>query len=230
MRKRLTEEQRKRNKYLSSRKWIIKNREKVNEYARKWKENNTESVRETQRKYRLKNKDKKSEYRKKYYQLHKEREKLKTRMYYQKVKNDPEFQKKNQERAERYYRENKEIIIKKQTVRTTHRRRTDIKFRLTNTLRKRVWEALKNNRKSKTTMKLVGCDIDYLMKHLEQQFKFGMSWQNYGSWHVDHIKPCASFDLSLEEEQEKCFHYSNLQPLWAQENLRKGYKYERKEN
>lgn len=230
MRRKLSDEQRKRNKYLANRKWIAKNREKVNEYSRKWKENNIESVKETQRKYRLKNKDKKSEYRKKYYQLHKEREKLKTREWYQKVKNDPEFQRKNKERYIKYYYENRESIIKKQTARTTHRRRTDIRIRLTNILRKRVWEALKNNRKTNRTMNLVGCDIDYLMKHLELQFKPGMSWENYGSWHVDHIRPCASFNLALEEEQNKCFHYKNLQPLWAEENLRKSYKYDQESN
>ena len=53
-----------------------------------------------------------------------------------------------------------------------------------------------------------------------------MSWDNYGDWHIDHIRPCCSFDLSKIEEQEKCFHYSNLQPLWAEENMTKGGKYD----
>lgn len=55
-----------------------------------------------------------------------------------------------------------------------------------------------------------------------------MSWENRGNfgWHVDHIKPCASFDLTKPEEQAKCFHYTNLQPLWARENIAKGDKYE----
>ena len=52
-----------------------------------------------------------------------------------------------------------------------------------------------------------------------------MSWGNYGKWHVDHIRPCASFNLVNEEEQKKCFHYTNLQPLWAKDNLSKGSKY-----
>ena len=73
---------------------------------------------------------------------------------------------------------------------------------------------------------LIGCSLEELKKHLESQFKPGMSWKNRGrnGWHIDHIKPCASFDLSKSEEQHKCFHYSNLQPLWAKENLRKGIK------
>lgn len=70
-------------------------------------------------------------------------------------------------------------------------------------------------------MELIGCELSTLKEHLESQFKPGMSWENYGDWHVDHIRPCSSFDLTKNEEQQKCFHYSNLQPLWAHENLKK---------
>jgi hypothetical protein len=51
-----------------------------------------------------------------------------------------------------------------------------------------------------------------------------MNWENQGEWHIDHILPCASFDLTKEEEQRKCFHYTNLQPLWAKDNMIKGSK------
>ena len=93
-------------------------------------------------------------------------------------------------------------------------------------LRIRINLALKGNPKLSTTMKLVGCSIERLKQHLEKQFKMGMSWNNYGKWHIDHIRPCASFDLSKPSEQKKCFNYTNLQPLWAEENLKKpkGYK------
>lgn len=59
---------------------------------------------------------------------------------------------------------------------------------------------------------------------LEQQFTEGMTWENYGEWHVDHIRPCVSFDLSIPEQQQECFHYTNLQPLWAKDNLQKSDK------
>lgn len=69
--------------------------------------------------------------------------------------------------------------------------------------------------------KLIGCSVEFLMGYLEAQFKEGMSWTNRGLWHVDHIRPCAKFDLTKKEDQARCFHYSNLQPLWAADNLAK---------
>ena len=74
------------------------------------------------------------------------------------------------------------------------------------------------------TEKLLGCTFEYFIEYLQRLFKVGMTWKNYGKWHIDHIKPCASFDLSKLEAQKKCFHYTNLQPLWAEENLKKGAK------
>jgi len=71
---------------------------------------------------------------------------------------------------------------------------------------------------------MLGCTINELWIHLEKQFKQGMTRQNHGKWHIDHIIPCVSFDLTKPEEQSKCFHYTNLQPLWASENLAKGSK------
>ena len=90
----------------------------------------------------------------------------------------------------------------------------------------RIRMALKNNYKSKSTMKLIGCSIKFLKNYLQKQFKKGMSWSNHGlyGWHIDHIRPCALFDLTKPSEQKKCFNYKNLQPLWAEENIRKGKK------
>ncbi len=97
-------------------------------------------------------------------------------------------------------------------------------YRIIATLRARLGKAVE--RKSNSTKNLLGCTIKELREHLEEQFKDGMTWNNYGvkGWHIDHIKPCIQFDLIKEEEQEKCFHYTNLQPLWAKDNLRKGGK------
>lgn len=72
---------------------------------------------------------------------------------------------------------------------------------------------------------LIGCNRDFLVKWIEKQFKRGMSWGNYGTaWHIDHIQPCAAFRLEDKAEAKKCFHYSNLRPLWAKDNMDKGDK------
>ena len=84
---------------------------------------------------------------------------------------------------------------------------------------------LQNIKKTNSIIKYLGCNINYLKEYLQQKFQLGMSWNNYGEWHVDHIKPCSAFDLFNEEEREKCFHYTNLQPLWAIDNLIKSDKY-----
>jgi hypothetical protein len=72
------------------------------------------------------------------------------------------------------------------------------------------------------TSKLFGTSMKQVIKHIEEQFQDEMSWDNHGQWHIDHIIPLASFDLNQLEDQKKAFHYTNLQPLWALDNLIKG--------
>lgn len=76
-------------------------------------------------------------------------------------------------------------------------------------------------------MELIGCSIEHLKEHIEKQFVEGMNWENWSfyGWHIDHIRPIASFDLSDPAQVKECFHYSNLQPLWAKDNLSKGDKF-----
>jgi len=104
--------------------------------------------------------------------------------------------------------------------------RKDPQKRMKYYLRNRVNRALKYQgvSKNKTTMELVGCSIEFLKRYIESLFAEGMTWDNYGEWHIDHIRPCVSFDLIDSEQQKKCFHYTNLQPLWWYENLSKGAK------
>jgi hypothetical protein len=81
-------------------------------------------------------------------------------------------------------------------------------------------------KKAYKTTKLLGCDMHWLVAWLEVQFRPGMTWENYGpAWHIDHIKPCKKFDLSDPRQQRLCFHWTNLQPLFAWENLSKGSRY-----
>jgi hypothetical protein len=103
-------------------------------------------------------------------------------------------------------------------------RQTDPQYRLANLLRTRLHHALKGSRKSARTLELLGCSIEHLVKHLESKFQPGMSWENQGAWHVDHIRPMASFDLTDPEQQRQACHWTNLQPLWAADNFRKSDK------
>jgi hypothetical protein len=96
-----------------------------------------------------------------------------------------------------------------------------LEMKIANNLRSRIRYALVGKPKVDHTLILVGCNISTLKGHLEKLFQPGMSWENYGKWHIDHIIPCAAFNLSKEEEQRKCFHFTNLQPLWEIDNKRK---------
>ena len=105
----------------------------------------------------------------------------------------------------------------------------DIDHKIKSNLRNRIFYAIRNKaKKLKRTEKLLGCTIDFLKKYLQLQFIDGMTFENYGKWEIDHIKPCAAFDLTKPEEQTQCFNYSNLQPLWKKDNLTKNSKYQGK--
>lgn len=109
-----------------------------------------------------------------------------------------------------------------------NRRKTDINFRITGVLRSRLRKALVHGTKSKTTLELLGCSLDCLREHLEAQFQPGMSWENYGrrGWHIDHIKPISKFDLTDPAQLSEVNNYTNLQPLWWQDNLAKYNKFQ----
>lgn len=131
---------------------------------------------------------------------------------------DPEVAAYGRESAKRYAKTHRAELSEKQN----QRRRTNPQHRIVHSLRERIRAALDNRTpKSAPTMELLGCTIDQFLGHLELQFQEGMSWSNYGDWHIDHRNPCAAFDLANPEQQRRCFHYSNLQPLWAEENLTK---------
>lgn len=126
-----------------------------------------------------------------------------------------------------YRKKNRKKISEHHVEYERERKKRDPAFKLVKTMRSRLVGALtrKNAKKNCRTMDLIGASPSFVMGYLEAKFTEGMTWENHGEWHIDHIKPCCSFDLTKEEEQRKCFHYSNLQPLWAEENLKKGGKY-----
>ena len=136
-----------------------------------------------------------------------------------------------------YYTKNKkqisEVRKKHNSLETTkarnriyvmNKRKNDIHYKIKDNLRRRINYALNHSKKSNSTAKLLGCNLQEFKLYIESLWQKGMNWNNYGKfgWHLDHIIPCANFDLTNPEQQKKCFHYSNIQPLWAKDNWSKG--------
>jgi len=105
----------------------------------------------------------------------------------------------------------------------------DPSFKMASRQRMRIADLLskKGIHKKGKTLRLIGCSAKFLSDYIESKFKPGMNWNNYGiyGWHVDHIKPLSKFDLEDPDQQKIAFHYTNLQPLWANENIKKSNKY-----
>jgi len=151
---------------------------------------------------------------------------------------DKDFQSKNPTRAKRdkspkakeyrkqYIAENKDWWRKYEREYRSSRRQEDMFFKIKSNLSSRLSDLIKNRIIGQRTVELLGCDKDTFLQHLESQFTEGMTWENYGlkGWHVDHIMPISSYDLTNEDEVKKACHYTNLQPLWWQDNLEKGDK------
>jgi hypothetical protein len=138
-------------------------------------------------------------------------------------------EKKNEQNRQWY--ENNKDKTRERNSRNRERYKTLPEFKLRKALRQRVYSFLLGS-KSERTMDLIGCCLEDLKQYLENKFTIGMSWDNYGNpngnhsecWHIDHIIPCSSFDLSDPEQQKICFHYTNLQPLWGIDNIKKSNK------
>lgn len=195
----------------------------VGEKSKEWREKNPEKSKEQQRKSYKKHRNKRiielkeykkknSEEQKKYNKENRERINAGKRRRY----------KKNPEKAKEYNKKNKYQINK----RNRERAKTDLLFKLKINTKSRVksFLRLQNISKKNRTFDIVGCSPQFLKEHLEKQFKPGMTWDTYGfyGWHIDHIIPLSS--AKTEEEIYKLCHYANLQPLWAQENIKKGSK------
>lgn len=112
--------------------------------------------------------------------------------------------------------------------------KNDIIYKLKKNIRTSLNQHLKSSKqynKFKSSIILLGCKLEEYKQHLESQFKPEMDWFNHGSvWEIDYIKPCFSFDLTKAEEQEKCFHYTNLQPLFKTTLIAKQYGYKEEGN
>jgi len=195
------------------------NRKKVNESAKNWRSNNPENYKKTIEKYLEKNPNMVATERVKVYRQdadYQEKEKQRSREYYK--NNLEEMREKNK----KYYHKNKKNIIEKNNKWKVNKRKTDGFYRMKLNLRHRLRDYLFGESKGKRTMEIVGLDKKEFKLYIQSKFTEGMSWENYGKWHLDHIKPlCQAKD---NNDALLLNHYTNLQPLWAEENLKKNRK------
>ena len=200
---------------------------------REYRQANKEKIKEYKKEHYQANKEKMKKYVKEHYQANKERIKERDKEYYQANKerineSNKEYKQANKERinesAKEYYQANYERIKEYIKQYQRERRKTDPLFKMKGNLRSRTLQAFKNKGYSKNTktQEMLGIDWGVAKQHIEKQFTKGMNWDNQGEWHIDHIIPLAS--ANNKEELMKLCHYTNLQPLWAEDNLSKSDK------
>lgn len=171
----------------------------IREYQLKWRESKRKELLEKSQVYYVENKDKK-------------------RIY------DMEYRLKNFNKIKDRLKNNKDKINKRTAEYAKSRRAKDISYKLRQSIRNRLNQCIKKKKPSSSITEL-GCSLNELKIYLECRFTEGMSWNNYGKWHLDHIKPLSKFNLSDLEEFKQACHYTNLQPLWALDNIKKSNKY-----
>lgn len=195
---------------------IATKRKKKKEYMRIWRKNNPGYYINPSKEYYLKNKDKIREYKKRW--------DLENKEYYSEYRKKYYLSKSEYIKNKvKIYRSNNRAKIRNYIV---EREKVDVKFKLANSMRKRIVCALRQKQKSGSVVRDLGCSIEEFIKYIESKFEDGMSWSNRGKfgWHLDHIKPLCSFDLSNREEFLSACNYKNIQPLWWYDNLKKGGK------
>jgi hypothetical protein len=190
-----------------------KNDKLVKERKKIYRDNNKDKISQHDKEYQAKNKDKIAKKSKEYRDTHKDKLKARSQSYYQ--RNREQILSK----VKAYTEQNREKILKYKS--EWQKNNYTPYRRVVKSLRRRILGVLNGTNKSASTLELLGCSFDEFIKYIENQFTDGMTWDNYGKygWHLDHIKECYTFDLTKPEEQQKCFHYTNLRPLWAKDNL-----------
>ena len=182
-----------------------------------------ETNKEKRKVWRKVNRDKLKIQKKINYNLNKDKIKIQQKNSYQRNKEKRKaYRDTNKEKLKSYRVANNE----KRNVYVLKKKKTDIQYKLKSSLRTRLHQAINGNFKSGSAVKDLGCSIEELKLHLESKFQPGMSWDNWDryGWHIDHIKPLASFDLTDRNQLLEACHYTNLQPLWAKDNIIKSDK------
>lgn len=228
---------------IRTKKYRTNNKEKKRETDRLYRSKNIEKIKINKKLYHQKVKNT---------EAYKEKRRASSKIYNQTPKRKEwnrlyakKNYQKNKDRQDIYWIDNPESLQRRESWKKTYnktykkqyrlrinlqiktRRENDPNFKMRQTLRSRVWTVLKRKNKSKSasTLTLLGVDnVETVINHIEKQFKSWMTWKNHGDWHLDHIMPCASFNLTCPVQQLACFNYKNLRPLEAMENMKKGAK------
>lgn len=233
----------------TNKQWAEKNKEKRQKYkkiyGKKYYEENKEQVLEKQKKYYEENKEKRKQQRKKYYEENKDKVKQQQQKYYEDNKDKinqyrKQWREENKEHIMKYREENKEKLLKlsKQYLKDKrhHCEHKTPKYscktcnplgHLRMIVSCRTRAALKSN-KSKKSIEYLGCDIKTFKRHIEETFKEGMSWKNYGEWEIDHHIPVLYQQDGIPPtlaEVEKRLYYTNTQAMWKTENMKKGNRF-----
>lgn len=194
------------------------NKEKMAASAKKWREEHPEQLAAIKKKWREENKDRSSAVASIWRKANPEKVLQYERRKYEKNKEailerNREYRKRNKDKIQSQKRE---YIKKRRLEHAPYAIQMRIRARFANAIKRGGWG------KDVPMQSIVGCSWEELKAHIESQFQEGQSWENKHLWHIDHIIPCAS--ASTEEEMKKLFHYSNLRPLWIEDNLKKGAK------
>ena len=187
--------------YIS--RWQKANRDRVLRYKEKWRLANMDKVRAAQKRRYAANPSK----------------------FIETARRSQKKHSKRVAATQKKYRETNREKVRRAQNRWQARKMSDLDFRIKKLLRGRTGIAIKavnGAKKCAKTTEMLGCSIEDFRIYLESKFESGMTWENYGKvWHVDHIMPCAIFNMTKPEHQKRCFHFSNMQPLFVTDNLKK---------
>lgn len=186
------------------------------EYIKKWRSENPDRVSLYKKNWEKRN----PLYKKQYAEEHKEEINLRAKRHYEKNRESIALKKKIYDSLPSVRIARRKYINKY----VKEKWKTDIQFRLSRLLRTRINTVLKENKKLGSGVKDLGCTLLELKTYLESKFVKGMSWDNKGEWHIDHINPLSSFNLLDKDDFRRACHYTNLQPMWATDNLHKSNK------
>ena len=201
-----------------NKKYYEKIKEYHKEYFKEYRKNNKEKIKEYKKEYLENNKEKIKYYFKEYRENNKELIKEKRKEYFK------EYRKKNIEKKKEYNKQYSKNNREKINEHRKQRIKTDPLFKLRCNISSLIYNSIKKQgyTKRSQTYKILGCTYEEFKIHLENQFTDGMTWENQGEWHLDHIYPVSL--AKDEEELIKLNHYTNFQPLWAEDNLKKSNK------